>query len=175
MLKANWQSLARYNRWMNEKVYNAAAELTETQQKADQGAFFKSIHNTLNHILLADRIWLGRFTGTPLEPGCIGPGGIRTLDQVLYSDFSELRAAHAATANELEQWITELSTQRISGTLQFLRGGALSECPLWWAVTHLFNHQTHHRGQITTMLVQAGRDVGATDLVAMLRADMPQT
>ena len=78
-----FQALARYNRWMNDKLYAAAAELDDAERKRDRGAFFKSIHATLNHLLLADRVWMARFTGVKVEDGGLGPGGIRTLDQEL--------------------------------------------------------------------------------------------
>ena len=83
--------MARYNRWMNDKLYAVAEKLTDEERKKDRGAFFGSIHRTLNHLLVADRIWLGRFTGAALAEGEMGPGGIRSLDQELYADFDELR------------------------------------------------------------------------------------
>ena len=81
------RAFARYNRWMNAKVYDAAARLSDEERKRDRGAFFGSIHNVLNHLLVADRIWLGRLTGRVPEPGFIGVDGIKTLDQELASDF----------------------------------------------------------------------------------------
>ena len=75
------QTLARYNRWMNEKLYAAAANLSDAERKQDRGAFFKSIHLTFNHLLLTDRVWLSRFSGVPLEHGWLGPDGIVSLDQ----------------------------------------------------------------------------------------------
>jgi uncharacterized damage-inducible protein DinB len=100
MTSDHFQVLARYNRWMNEKFYAVAAELTDEERKQDRGAFFKSIHATLNHILLADRVWMGRFTGAVLEDGWMGPGGIRSLDQELYSDFEQLRRERTKTDDE---------------------------------------------------------------------------
>lgn len=162
-------TLARYNRWMNEKIYAVTAKLEDEERKRDRGAFFKSLHGTLNHILLADRVWLGRFTGAKLEEGWMGPAGIRSLDQELYADFDELRSERAATDAELEGWIATLDAAKLTGSLRFVRKGLTSEMPLWCAVAHVFNHQTHHRGQVTTLLVQAGHDPGVTDLIAMLR------
>jgi uncharacterized damage-inducible protein DinB len=83
--------MARYNRWMNEKLYGVAEKLSDEERKKDRGAFFGSIHRTFNHLLLADRVWLGRFAGVVLPEGDFGPGGIRSLDQELYADFDELR------------------------------------------------------------------------------------
>ncbi|MCB9583671.1 MAG: damage-inducible protein DinB [Polyangiaceae bacterium] len=168
-------ALARYNRWMNEKLYGAAATLSDEARKRDAGAFFKSIHGTFNHILLADRVWLARFTNVPVPDGDFGPGGIRSLDQELYSDFEELRRERAVTDDALSVWIAELTSEQLSGALVYMRRGRQEQFPLWWAVSHVFNHQTHHRGQITTLLVQQGCDPGVTDLVAMLRDEASRT
>jgi uncharacterized damage-inducible protein DinB len=165
------QALARYNRWMNEKLCAAAAQLTDDARKQDRGAFFRSIHATLNHILLADRVWMGRFTGAALEGGAMGPGGIRSLDQELYEGFEELRAERRTTDDEITQWVATLDAERLSGELRFLRKGIVNAFPLWWGAAQLFNHQTHHRGQVTTLLMQAGLDPGVTDLIAMLRSE----
>jgi uncharacterized damage-inducible protein DinB len=161
--------MARYNRWMNDKLYAVAGELTDEERKRDRGAFFKSIHRTLNHLLLADRVWLGRFTGATLPDGDMGPGGIRTLDQELFADFAELRRERAKTDDDLDAYVATLTAETLSGDLRFTRRGAMNEFPLWHAVAHVFNHQTHHRGQVTTLLMQAGHDPGSTDLIAMLR------
>jgi uncharacterized damage-inducible protein DinB len=164
--------MARYNRWMNDKLYAVAEQLGDAERKADRGAFFGSIHRTLNHLLLADRVWLGRFTGAALEEGEMGPGGIRSLDEELYADFAELRRERATTddaIDAIDAFVATLTPAKLAGNLRYLRRGAVNEFPLWHAVAHFFNHQTHHRGQVTTLLMQAGRDPGVTDLVAMLR------
>ena len=161
--------LARYNRWMNDKLYAVAEKLTDAERKQDRGAFFGSIHRTLNHILLADRVWLGRLTGTALKEGEMGPGGIRALDQELYENFDELCRERAKTDDEIDAFVATLTDEKLSGNLRYLRRGVVNEFPLWHAVAQLFNHQTHHRGQVTTLLMQAGHDPGVTDLVAMLR------
>ena len=172
MMDPEWLSaLARYNRWMNEKLYRLAATLGDEARKQDLGAFFGSIHRTFNHLLLADRVWLGRFQGLTMPAGFLGPGGIRALDQELYADFDELRRERALTDDELASWVSSLTPQRLAAPLVYLRGGKRQESPLWWAVAHLFNHQTHHRGQITTLLSQQGIDPGVTDLFAMLREE----
>jgi uncharacterized damage-inducible protein DinB len=164
------RAMARYNRWMNEKLYAVASELTDGERKEDRGAFFGSIQRTFNHLLVADRIWLGRFTGAKLEEGEMGPGGIRSLDQELYTDFDELRRERTKTDAELETYVDTLTAEALAGSLRFLRRGTTVEVPLWHVVAHVFNHQTHHRGQVTTLLSQAGRDPGVTDLFAMLRS-----
>ena len=161
--------LARYNRWMNDKVFAVSANLTDEQRKQNCGAFFKSIHGTLNHLLVADRVWMGRFIGAVLEPDEIGPGGIRSLNQELYEVFEELRQQRKQMDAEIEQWVATLRPEQLAAPLRYLRQGVMWDFPLWWSVAHLFNHQTHHRGQVTTLLMQAGQDPGVTDLLAMLR------
>src|SRR5512139_2176046 len=106
MITLEWLgALARYNRWMNDKLYALAATLSDETRKRDVGAFFKSIHGTFNHILLADRVWLARFTGVTVPDGLMGPG-IRSLDQELYGEFEELRRERARTDDELSAWVS---------------------------------------------------------------------
>jgi uncharacterized damage-inducible protein DinB len=97
--------------------------------------------------------------------------GIRSLDQELYTNFEELRRERALTDDELATWVSELTHERLAARLVYTRFGQRQECPLWWVVAHVFNHQTHHRGQITALLMQQGRDPGVTDLFAMLREE----
>ncbi len=170
MMSPEWLgALARYNRWMNDKLYGLAATLSDEDRKRDGGAFFKSLHGTFNHILLADRVWLGRFTGVTVPDGFMGPSGIRTLDQELYADFEELRRERVRTDDDLSAWVAGLTPEHLATPLVITRRGQRQESPLWWSVAHVFNHQTHHRGQITTLLTQQGCDPGVTDMIAMLR------
>jgi uncharacterized damage-inducible protein DinB len=172
MMSPEWLgALARYNRWMNDKLYALAATLSDEARKRDGGAFFKSIHGTFNHLLLADRVWLARFTGVTVPDELMGPGGIRSLDQELYVDFEDLRRERALTDDELSAWVSGLTHERLAAPLVYMRRGQKHESPLWWAVAHVFNHQTHHRGQITALLTQQGYDPGVTDLFAMLREE----
>ncbi len=152
------QAMAAYNSWMNRKVYEAAARLTDAERKADRGAFFRSIHSTLNHILWADRVWLPRFNGKAYPVEGIG------VD--LHEDFSALLDARRAMDDEIAAWAAQLDSGQLSGTLTWYSGVAKSEMsrPRWLCVTQMFNHQTHHRGQVTTLLKQAGIDPGPTDL-----------
>ncbi len=172
MMSSDWLGAsARYNRWMNDKLYGLAATLGDEARKRDCGAFFKSIHGTFNHLLIADRVWLGRFTGAAVPNGFMGPGGIRSLDQELYADFDDLRRERSLTDEALAAWVSGLSQEQLAAPLVYKRHGQQVDSPLWWAVAHLFNHQTHHRGQITTLFTQQGCDPGATDLFAMLREE----
>jgi uncharacterized damage-inducible protein DinB len=169
------RAFARYNRWMNGKIYSAAARLADEERKRDRGAFFGSIHNVMNHILVADRIWLGRVTGRTPEPGFIGVDGVKTLDQEIASDFDQLRREREKTDAAIDAWAETLTSEVLAGTFRMVRKGEARELPMWWAVTQLFNHDTHHRGQLTTLLFQAGLDPGSTDLFAMLLEESATT
>ena len=151
--------MAGYNRWMNEKLYALVAALPDEERKRDRGAFFRSIHGTLNHGLLGDRVWLGRFLGRPFT--------VRSLDQELHAGFAELRSERAQVDREIESWVASLGPADFAGTLHFtsIVNPAPRSLPFWVAATHFFNHQTHHRGQLTTLLMQAGVDPGVTDLI----------
>lgn len=176
MMSPEWLSAsARYNRWMNDKLYGLAATLSDEARRRDGGAFFKSIHGTLNHILLADRVWLARFKGEEAANGFMGPQGIRSLDQELYVDFDDLRRERAITDDALAAWVSGLTHKQLAAPLVIMRRGQKIESPLWWSVAHVFNHQTHHRGQVTALLTQQGCDPGVTDLVAMLREESTPT
>lgn len=172
MMTLDWISaLARYNRWMNDRLYELAASLSDDIRKRDCGAFFRSIHGTLNHLLLTDRVWLARFKGVTIPDNFMGPGGILSLDQELYSDFTVLRQERILTDEELSTWVAQVTHDQLAEPLVYMRRGQRTVSPLWWSLIHLFNHQTHHRGQITTLLNQLGSDPGVTDLVAMLRSE----
>lgn len=158
-------TLAEYNAWMNEKVYEAAGRLTDEQRKADRGAFFGSIHATLNHILWADAVWLSRFEALP------GPGG-GTRTEVA-SDYEQLRQLRREMDERITLFARQLTPEWLREPLEW-KSGALKRIftqPRWLLVTHLFNHATHHRGQVTTLLTQAGIDVGVTDLAFSPAAD----
>jgi uncharacterized damage-inducible protein DinB len=152
------QTFAAYNGWINRSLYTAAAQLGDAERKADRGAFFRSIHSTLNHILWGDRVWLPRFNGRTYAVGAIG------VD--LYADFGELLAARRAMDDEIVAWAAGLVDADLAGTLTWFSGVAQREMsrPRWLCVAQMFNHQTHHRGQVTTLLKQAGIDPGVTDL-----------
>ncbi|WP_448532617.1 DinB family protein [Parathermosynechococcus lividus] len=151
--------MARYNRWMNETLYECSSGLSDEARKRDMGAFFKSIHGTLNHLLLADRIWMGRFTGQPFH--------VTSLDQELYTDFEVLRSEREAEDQRIIAWVASLSSQDLENDLVYtsIVNPEPRRYPLWFALAHFFNHQTHHRGQVTTLLTQLGVKVGVTDLI----------
>jgi uncharacterized damage-inducible protein DinB len=154
-----YTTMARYNQWMNQKVYAVCADIPDLERKSDRGAFFKSIDGTLNHILVGDLIWLGRFTQQPF---------VAQLDHELYTDFSELRAERERLDRLIIDWTQNLCSDWLNLDLSYTNSSGVSRTlPHWLLVTHLFNHQTHHRGQLTTVLNQMGYDAGVTDLPAM--------
>src|SRR5258708_18320374 len=154
--------MAGYNRWMNEKLYAFCAQLPDEERKRDRKAFFGSIHGTLNHLLLTDRGWLWRFNGTPWT--------FRSLDQELYNDFEELRRERVKTDCEIEEFLAGITPERLDAPISYQNyAGNKFTNPLGPALVHLFNHQTHHRGQLTTLLSQLGIDPGVTDAMAFYR------
>jgi len=158
---AIYQRMAKYNAWMTPKAYAAACKLSDADRKADRGAFFRSVHSTLNHILFADRAWMRRFTGTPYE--------IKGMGVDLYDEFAELRAAHLEISNDISAFADQLTPDWLAGILEWTSGTdqITRQRPRWLLVTHMFNHQTHHRGQLSTLLTQADEDIGVTDLPFM--------
>ena len=162
------QLLARYNRWMNERLYAAASQMTEDDRRMDRGAFFGSIHRTLDHILWGDRVWLGRFTNVPYTVPAFGAD--------THGDFATLERERAVTDTSLLTWAGQLSAAWLESTLEYhgASDGRMRRAPAWIAATHLFQHATHHRGQVTTLLVQAGRDPGVTDLMQLPGAVLMQ-
>lgn len=160
------QLMARYNRWMNEKIYAACDRLTDDERKADRGAFFRSIHSTLNHLLWGDYMWIARFTkDTPLAKNY--PKSTVGVD--LYEDWNALKVARVAMDADILSWAAMLDEEWLSRDFTWYSGLTQSARtkPAWLVVAHLFNHETHHRGQVTTLLSQRGIDCGSTDLAFM--------
>ncbi len=154
----SYSLMADYNVWMNRKLYQAAAGLPDGARKRDLGAFFKSLHGTLNHILISDLMVLARFTGSAMPEG--------GLDSELHDDFGTLRSAREATDVRIFDWIANLDRAWLAGPLTFTSvvDGKTRSLPRWVMLTQMFNHQTHHRGQATTLLKQLGADPGITDI-----------
>lgn len=164
-LLRHYREMARYNRWMNERLYALADELGDEARKRELGAFFGSLHGTFNHLLLTDRVWLSRL-GIGSSPA------FRALSDELYADFAELRAARAETDAALVAYLEALAPAALDGTIEYGASSGRKRHALWMALSQLFNHQTHHRGQATTLFMQLGRDPGVTDLIPLLRGDI---
>ena len=165
--------MATYNQWMNRKVYDAAAALTHAQLTLDRQAFFGSILGTLNHLMLGDTVWLKRFAEHPANFAALAPlDGIATpndLKQLAFANLAELSAHRAWLDQLIIDWTHSLHEPHLDQRLRYhnMRGVA-AEKPFFGLLVHFFNHQTHHRGQVTTLLSQAGVDVGVTDLLALI-------
>lgn len=155
------RTMAEYNSWMNERLYVLCASMSDDERKQDKGAFFGSIHRTLNHILYGDLAFLSRFTGAPVE--------VPELGVDLHSDFEELRLARSTLDQRIIDWSKALTPHWLEQKLTYTSNvdGASRTVQQWVLVAHMFNHETHHRGQITTVLSQMGLDVGTTDLPFM--------
>jgi uncharacterized damage-inducible protein DinB len=143
---AHYQMFGRYNAWANSRLYEAAAELSSEQYRADRGAFFKSVHGSFNHLLVTDRIWMQRFTGEGDAPD--------RLDAILFETFAELGAAREAEDRRIVDFVDRLDDIRIAGTIKYRRVSSPEqfEQQLAPALAHWFNHQTHHRGQVHAVL-----------------------
>jgi len=157
-IKENFKVMARYNQWMNEKLYQVCAEIPDQERKKDLGAFFKSIHGTLNHLLYGDKAWLGRFTEHPFS--------ITLMIKDLYQSFEKLQEDRVKTDEEIIAFTQSLSTEWLQSPFEYTSNVDQKTriLPAWILVTHLFNHQTHHRGQVTTLIKQLGYEPGITDL-----------
>jgi uncharacterized damage-inducible protein DinB len=147
MLMQHFQMLACYNKLANHKLYETCAQLPDAERKCRRPAFFRSIHGTLNHILVGDRIWMTRFVG-----GTIPSTG---LDMIIYQDFEELWAARTAEDDRIEAFITHLPDGFLMRTIEYINSkGIVYSDPAPLLLAHFFNHQTHHRGQIHDMITQ---------------------
>jgi uncharacterized damage-inducible protein DinB len=151
-MKAHFDMLSRYNAWANQRLYDAAAKLSEADYRADRGAFFKSVHGTLNHLLVADRIWMRRFTGTGETT--------HELNATLYDDLPSLRAARDSEDERIIRYVSGLSDADLGGQLRYrtITNPQDIEQPLAPALAHFFNHHTHHRGQAHGLLTAIAGD-----------------
>ena len=155
------QTLAHYNEWMNSRLFALCATRPDAELHEDRGAFFKSIYATLNHIAYADLAFLARFTGDPAV--------VPELDADLFGSFAALRREREALDRRLVDWTGSLGEAWLAApqTYSSKVDGGIRTLPRWLLLAHLFNHQTHHRGQVTTLLAQRGLDIGSTDLPFM--------
>lgn len=162
MLKPHFLTLAQYNRWANRRLYDAAAALSDEDRRRDLGAYFGSLHGTLNHLLVGDYLWFRRILGTGPKPA--------RLDEVLHEDFAELRAAREAEDERILATVEALDEARLVAPLDYatVAGDRFSQ-PLSEVLTHVFNHQTHHRGQAHGLLSQLGQAPPPLDLVYLYR------
>jgi uncharacterized damage-inducible protein DinB len=162
-VKSRYTMFARYNRWANERLYAAAAALSDADYRTDRGAFFKSVHGTLNHLLVGDRIWLRRFTGTGTAPD--------RLDAILFAELAPLREARRAEDDRIDRYVDAITEAELAGrfTYRTISNPRTIEQELSPALDHFFNHQTHHRGQVHCLLTAITGDAPSVDLIVFQR------
>jgi len=155
--------MARYNRWQNQNLYDAADALSDEERRRECGAFFGSIHKTLSHLLWGDQIWMSRFTDVP-KPNAGIPESVS-----LYPEWDGLKRERVEFDETMIAWADKLDPAYLDGDLTWYSGAQKREVtkPKWVLLTHMFNHQTHHRGQVHCMLTQAGGKPHSTDLPAL--------
>jgi len=164
-MRRHFQMFADYNRWANAQVYDACSTLTNEEYRVDKGAFFGSAHRTLNHLLAADRIWMKRITGNGEAPNA--------LDAVLHEEFGDLRLARVAEDRRIIDVVDGLSEDQLAASFTYtpISNPVPITQPLAPVLAHLFNHQTHHRGQVHTILTAMDKPSLVLDLVYFLRGD----
>ena len=172
-LKEHFELLATYNQWMNSKVYAAAGQLPVKDLEKDRGAFFGSILGTLNHILVGDTIWLKRFV---THPSCLNSfpevadlQNPESLEQLLFDDIGILSEQRSWLDRQIVNWTAGLSECDLDFVLSYRNTKGITANKRYSSLMlHFFNHQTHHRGQVSTLLSQARVDIGVTDLLAKI-------
>jgi uncharacterized damage-inducible protein DinB len=162
-MKAQFEMMAAYNTWANVRLFDAAAQVSDAEYRRDRGAFFGSLHGTLNHLLLGDLIWMHRFTGEGEEPA--------ELAAILCDDLAALREARRAEDARIEAYIRDLSPAALTGTLHYrtTRNPIDIEQELTPLLLHFFNHQTHHRGQAHGLLTAIAGEAPSFDLLMFQR------
>ena len=153
--------MAAYTEWQNRNTYRAANTLTDEERQQDRGAFFGSIHATLNHILWGDQLWMHRLAGTAKPTRRDIAGSVYTHQQ-----WDALRADRVATDRTLIEWSSHVTEDDLAGDFSWYSSTNKSECsrPKWALIVQLFNHGTHHRGQVHAMVTAAGARTDSTDI-----------
>lgn len=162
-MKAYFQSLALYNRWANDRLYNAISTLSAQEIAAPRIGFFPSLLKTLNHLVVADRIWLARLTNKP-------DSKITALDQIIAADFTDLRSERERLDALIIDFVNELSSAGLKNVLIYQTiAGTPYETPIDLVLAHMFNHHTHHRGQVHNMLSATVVPPPSLDMIVFLR------
>lgn len=162
-MKPLFTMLANYNAWANLRLFEAVGALSEADYRADLGAFFGSLHGTLNHLLVGDRVWLKRFLGKGDAPA--------SLNAVIAEDFADLRTERAATDAAYSAFVAGLTEADLRAPFRYttLTSPATISQPLAPALLHAFNHQTHHRGQAHALLTRLTGEAPPLDLIYFQR------
>ena len=162
-MKSHFVMMAEYNAWANRRLYGMARQLTDEQYRRDVGAYFKSLHGTLNHLMVADLIWMRRLTGTGDHPD--------NLNAIVFDDLPSLSAARQQEDQRIIRFVDSLSDAQLEEMWDYR---TLNGTP--WKqrrrdiLAHLFNHQAHHRGQAHAILTALGiSEPDGLDLLLMQR------
>lgn len=166
-LAGHFQTFARYNMWANRRLYGACGGLTEAAYLAPRaGAFFDSIHGGLNHIMVGDRAWMGRITDHGPQPNA--------LNEELYPTLAELRAAREVEDARILSFVEGCDAAALARSVTYKPlTASLDQRTVADMLGHLYNHQTHHRGQIHALLSDAAADPPPLDLIYYLRETVP--
>lgn len=162
MTPSHFRTLARYNRWANGRLYAACGQAGQAELALPRSSYFGSILATLNHGVVGDRLWMGRFQGVPC-------GDIVSLGQILHPDFEGLATERAVLDDQLVSYFDALTGDLDRPFSYRTMAGQETQSPLGWAMTHMFNHATHHRGQVHDMLSATPVEPPALDLIYFLR------
>jgi len=156
--------MASYNAWANARLYRMAGALSDELYRKEVGAYFKSLHGTLNHLLVADRIWMHRLTGSGDQP--------QKLNAILFDDLPSLHAARVEEDRRIVDFVQSLAEPAFEEVLEYrMLNGTPQRQPRREILAHLFNHQTHHRGQAHVILTLLGvTEPDPLDLLIMQRA-----
>lgn len=162
-MKSHFLMMAEYNAWANARLYGMARQLPDEQYRKDVSAFFRSLHGTLNHIMTADLIWMRRLTGSGDHPG--------KLNAIVFDDLLSLSAARIREDQRIKDFVADLPDSRLEEVLEYRTlNGTPAKQPRREVLAHLFNHQTHHRGQAHTILTLLGvAEPDPLDLLIMQR------
>lgn len=162
-MKEHFVLMAEYNAWANTRLYRMAGELSDEQYRRDVSAYFASLHGTLNHLLATDRIWMLRLTGTGAAP--------KQLDAILYDDLAALAVARRTEDDRISGFVGGLADEQLEATIEYRTfSGAVQQQKLREVLAHLFNHQTHHRGQAHSILTTLGvKEPESLDVLRLLR------
>lgn len=177
-LTEHFRLMAQYNQWMNERIHSAAKSLSPNTLWENKGAFFGSLMGTANHLVVGDLIWLDRFSRHPSRFSALNALSSypepSALDQVLYRDLVDWAQARQGLDLIILDWVSQISDSDLDQPLVYHNmRGVEARKRFGDLVSHFFNHQTHHRGQISTLLSQEGVDLGVTDLLALIPNESP--
>ena len=165
--------MAEYNEWMNAKLYEAAKGLSDEELGANRKAFFGSILGTLNHLIVGDTNWLKRFSTHPANYSSLvivqNLPVPTSLDQMVFPDIGSLSIHRKMLDQTIMEWARSITDRDLDFVLSYSNTkNVAAKRNFFSLIMHFFNHQTHHRGQATTLLSQAGVDAGVTDMLMLI-------